>query len=402
MNEKIPILMLGMARYKDWQNGVYNRQLEILNQMRKRPDLGPILFVDMTPWQWRQAVKFKWQMSIKGSSDVAAFKNFGRRLQKIDDKLFILSSIHRIGAGDYRKLLNDINEAEKAIGIQEPIVWSYVPITADLVSSLPRRLCVFDAVDNWLEHPSYKIYKHAIAGGYQKFSEISDLIFTVNPVNQKLFPSRSDVKYIANGVDLARYESAHQIPNDIKDLPRPLLGYIGSIQNRLNVGIIKQLAADFRNGSLVLIGPLMAGLPLITSSWYRYKRSELNDLKKIENIHFLGRKSRVQAPAYIQNFDVCLLPFKNTSFSSSTEPMKVYEYLAAGKPVVTTTSQEFGQRAQYLYQATDPAGFSQSVSKALKEDNEDLQKQRKLSVADCDWSKRLEEMMQDVYIKLKV
>lgn len=398
---KIPVVMLGMSRYYSWLKGITNRQLELLNVLQQRPDVGPILFVDMNPWRWRDILKYGVEMRFLKLPIIPSYSKWWRRLFKVNDNFYVLSSISRLGVGDWQTMLKDITEAMKIISLPlvrgglgrgfsdvfQLIIWSYLPSSVDLAAAIPHKLLIFDAVDNWLVHPSYKCYTSVLKQNYEQWGKIADLIFTVNPVNQALFPGREEIIHISNGVSISRYQDNSTIPPELTNLPRPILGYVGTIQDRLDVDIINRLSADFSKASLVFIGRV----------WYQ---SLAEQLKRLPNVYLFGQKPRLETPGFIKNFDVCLVPHRLDSFTISTEAMKVYEYLAAGKPVVITTGQEFGGLQKYLYHASTPAEFSEMVAKALSEDNADLQNQRRGAVKDTDWSKRLELIIN--YIKQRL
>lgn len=381
---KMPVVMLGMSRYYSWLRGVTNRQLELLNELRQRNDVGPILFVDINPWRRRDLLKYGVEMRLSRLPIIAGYSKWWRRLFKVDDNFYVLSSVSRLGVGKWQKLAKDIKEAIRLINMSPVLIWSYVPSTADLVTALPHQLLAFDAVDNWLLHPSYKCYALVLKQGYEQWAKIADFIFTVNPSNQSLFSDRHDIIHVPNGVAISRYEVDLPMPLELTNLPRPILGYVGTIQDRLDIDIINRLSADFPKASLVFIGPV----------WYQ---SLAGQLKGLPNVHLLGKKPWQEVSAFIKNFNVGLVPHHIDEFLTSTEPMKVYEYLAAGKPVVITTGSEFGELQKFLYSAPTPAEFSQMVTKALTDDNVDLQNQRQLAVVNCDWSRRLDMIMEHIH-----
>ena len=128
------------------------------------------------------------------------------------------------------------------------------------------------------------------------------------------------------GVDLAHYAKARdpetQIPADIASLPRPILGYFGVIDERLDYGLIESLARAFDGGSVVMIGP--------------YAKVDPATLPMRPNLHWLGQRDYADLPAYTKGFDACLMPFALNDATENINPTKTLEYMAAGKPVIST------------------------------------------------------------------
>lgn len=134
---------------------------------------------------------------------------------------------------------------------------------------------------------------------------------------------------IGQGVDLSRYniEKELPIPNDIKDIKRPIIGYLGDITSlRLDPELIFELAKNNPNYSYVLVG----GYDTIFAS---------HALKDLPNIHFLGPKPPTEVPEYIHSFDICMNPQKLNEITIGNYPRKIDEFLAMGKPVIATATQ---------------------------------------------------------------
>jgi glycosyltransferase involved in cell wall biosynthesis len=132
---------------------------------------------------------------------------------------------------------------------------------------------------------------------------------------------RSDAEFIPCGVNFELFSSELPVPSDVASLPRPMIGYIGSVGERLDFGLLARLAREFPSASLVLVGPIQPmhdGLP------------------QAPNIHYLGLRRHDQLPGYARAFSVALIPFRLNAATRMLNPVKTLEYLAAGLPVVST------------------------------------------------------------------
>ncbi|MEK7165869.1 MAG: glycosyltransferase, partial [Patescibacteria group bacterium] len=165
------------------------------------------------------------------------------------------------------------------------------------------------------------------------------------------------------------------IPTDIKHLSGPVIGYYGALADWLNTDLIEQLAKDFPHASIVLIG-------LVNNSHL------LSLTDKYPNIHLLGEKPYTELPKYLARFDVCLIPFKLNKLIQATNPVKIYEYFASGKPVVATSIPELLPYNKLIYLADNPRRFSQKVKQALAEKSVTLQQQRRKIAQSNTWQDR--------------
>jgi glycosyltransferase involved in cell wall biosynthesis len=164
--------------------------------------------------------------------------------------------------------------------------------------------------------------------------EKSHLIFvTSSNLYRKIAEKRKDNVYlIGNGVDVALFKKAMTdiaTPEDVKEVKKPIVGYIGAIDEWLDFDLIKTIATVYHDILIVLLGPVLPKA-----------KKEVNVLEKFNNIFFVGKKSYDMLPEYLKAFDVCIIPFKINKLTVSANPVKLYEYLASGKNVVSTALPE--------------------------------------------------------------
>ncbi|GAG50364.1 unnamed protein product, partial [marine sediment metagenome] len=183
------------------------------------------------------------------------------------------------------------------------------------------------------------------------------------------------------------------LPKDIREIPSPIIGFSGNINYRLNFFLIKSLALSQPEWAFVFIGPFH----------YNPKQDKiinfnknLKELQKIKNIYFLGRKSKKQLVAYIDNLDIGIIPYNiKQKYNLYCYPMKVFEYFARGKPVVSTPIESLIPLQPYVKIAKDAKEFSLKIAKILKTGwSKKYQKeQRKLAIANS-WKKKIERISQ--------
>jgi glycosyltransferase involved in cell wall biosynthesis len=164
------------------------------------------------------------------------------------------------------------------------------------------------------------------------------------------------VHFFGCGVDVRHYAGARsaatQVPSDIAHLAHPVFGYFGVIDERIDYDLLTRLAASFPQASVVMIGPLA-----------KVQRSVLPSLK---NIHWLGQRPYADLPAYLKAFDVCLMPFALNEATQYINPTKTLEYMAAGKPIVSTAVPDVVHNFSPVVNVASSAGaFVNAVQRAL-------------------------------------
>lgn len=172
-------------------------------------------------------------------------------------------------------------------------------------------------------------------------------------------------------------------PEDMKKIRGPVIGYYGALADWLDTSIIERLAIDYPLSSIVLIG-LVNNQTLLDLS------------QKYSNIHLLGEKPYSDLPRYLASFDVCLIPFRITPLIMATNPVKIYEYFASGKPVVSTNIPELLPFKKLIYMAKNSKDFSKMVGISLQESSSKITRER-ISVAKSNtWEMRAKTLFTEI------
>ncbi|MCA9388079.1 MAG: glycosyltransferase, partial [Candidatus Andersenbacteria bacterium] len=273
------------------------------------------------------------------------------------------------------------------------VVWSYTPFLSRLAELFPEATSVFDAVDEWREHQAYQDRREELSEHYERIAQTYDTVFTVSQsVHQDLFANHTNATWISNGID-----ADHFAPFDItrwdqedkegfmrakraQELPQPVLGYVGVIENRVDAELLTTVSEAFPGGSLVLVGP----------SWR--KDTAWNELIAKPNVHVFGEVPYSSAPWVSSQFDVALIPHKVNKFTQSMNPMKLYEYLSMGLPVVSTPVAGLDGFDDGVRIATTPAEFVQAVQEAIQDVTPKAERRR--LVQGHAWSDRVDRMFE--------
>ena len=188
--------------------------------------------------------------------------------------------------------------------------------------------------------------------------------------------------YVGQGCELDIFSQATDaaLPPDMKHIGKPIIGYVGSLQSlRLDIEIIKHIAASHHEWNVVLVGP----------EDNEFSRSVLH---QINNVYFLGSKDPKELPSYINAFDVCINPQIISQVTIGNYPRKIDEYLAVGKPVVATKTDAMSIFSEHTYLAETKEEYITLIEKAFAENSAELQERRKAFAQSHTWENSVGEI----------
>ena len=188
--------------------------------------------------------------------------------------------------------------------------------------------------------------------------------------------------YVGQGCDTSLFDKKYvtTVPSDIKDIPKPIIGYIGALLSlRLDIQVIEFVAESRPEWNIVLVGP----------EDENFKNSRLHNLK---NVFFLGNKSGNELPSYLDRFDVAINPQVLSPVTIGNYPRKIDEYLAMGKPTVGTKTEAMSVFSDYTYLAENKEEYITCIEKALSEDNELIRTKREEFAKQHTWENNILEI----------
>ncbi|HET8749203.1 MAG TPA: glycosyltransferase, partial [Sphingomicrobium sp.] len=236
------------------------------------------------------------------------------------------------------------------------IAWYYTPMMLPFSGHLDADVTVFDAMD---ELSKFRFAPVKLLELEQALIDKADIVFTGG---SSLYEAKKDrhanVHCFPSSVDRAHFAKARARtfdPADQEDLPKPRLGFYGVIDERFDTELLDKVAAARPDWSFVMVGPVV-------------KIGE-HELPKRPNIHYLGGKSYGQLPSYLAGWDVALMPFAMNESTQFISPTKTPEYLAGGKPVVSTPVRDVVRHYGHLEGvkiASTPQEFVDACEQALE------------------------------------
>lgn len=388
------LLILNMSSFQEWQSGIVNRNFHVLKNLLTRPEIGRVLAVDYLPFSLKRGLKSYLESQAFGVKGRVIYRDFTNRLVQIDasrlgrhrDKLFTFSTVDSVISEGLA--MRSVMRAVRKVGLDRPLLWSYLPLYTKPFSLFKDRLTVFDAVDDWRNHSSYQPQRQKLEQCYKIISEKADCIFTVADDLRLLFGGQPNVHWIPNGVDYDRWQGRPDFPDDLVGIPAPIIGYAGVIQHRIDMKLIQRLAEKNPNKSFVFVGVV----------WPDVDQSKL---RKLPNVYFLGQKPYDELPKYLAHFHVGIIPHKVDPFTKSMNPLKLYEYLACGLPVVSTPVAGLEMFSGLVRIASDDEYFSQQIDEALAADSQEQRLKRKAAVKPHSWTARVDAMLSVIRTRLR-
>jgi len=288
-------------------------------------------------------------------------------------------------------LTNSIRALWVDFEIKESVAFVEFPIWSPLVNHLKDEYgtkVVFDCLD---EFSGFGNVGTKIEGAEERLLKLSDLcITTATRLYEKMENRIEHLVLIRNGTEFDHFH--HLPPSDLlSHIKKPIIGYYGAIAEWFDTEPVEHIVAQRPEWSVVLIGHTFG--------------SDIARLKKYKNVHLFEEVPYSQLPQYLYWFDVCIIPFKINKLTLSTNPVKFYEFMSSGKPVVSSKLPELSPYTEYLYLYEGKEEFLKNIELALKENDEELVSERlKLAKAN-DWENRFDQIqdhIQTVFPKVSI
>jgi hypothetical protein len=282
-----------------------------------------------------------------------------------------------------RGLLDDYLAQKK---IQRFVSWYYTPMALAFSSHLSPTVTVYDCMD---ELSAFQGAPPELIGMEKRLFARADVVFAggaslyeakrLQHKNAHLFPSSIDREHFA----AARIGQPDPIAQSA--IPHPRIGFFGVIDERLDRTLLASVAERNPKWHFILVGPVV--------------KIDPDHLPQLPNIHYLGQKSYTELPQFLANWDVAMLPFALNASTRFISPTKTPEYLAAGKPVVSTpihdVIQPYGELG-LVEIAQDADAFSGSIEACLRQENADWLRCVDQFIGEMSWDRTFELMWKEI------
>lgn len=283
--------------------------------------------------------------------------------------------------------LSAIRRSARSCGIDYPILWVSLPSMLYAVGKLGEVMSIYHVVDEYTGYTGLtEAGRKRLADQENMLLDSVDHVIVASPELEKAKnASGRNVLIMENGVDTQAFGEAREkgrTPDDLQKIQSPRIGYCGLIGKRLDLDLLFQVAQSLPDCSLVLIGKIDS----------RECESDLSTLKSLPNVYFLGQKEPRQVPDYIVGLDVGLLPYALNTETFHISPLKMYEYMAAGIPTVSTDIPAARRQEDLVTVVKDGTEFVAECARALRSDSIEARDERIAQTVTHDWNNRVQEI----------
>lgn len=359
----------------------------------------PVLYVEPRVWIFRFIVSHRRSPKAIGKYLKRLFW-YERRGQQ----LYIKSQWNLIPLSRELKLVAAFNHAlnrlfvhlaAKHLGFTsgKPVLWIYDTEGAEFLSAFPKAAVIYDCVDNHAVQAGMDRNSRRVREEEEKILARADAVTVTSHRLLKLKKKRNPNTYLLlNAGDVSLYKE-EPLEKDkaaaaraLQAIKRPIIGFVGALDAyKIDIALLQQAARERPDWNFVLIGA-----PVVDRD-----RRALASLKQLPNIHFLGAIERTSVPAYVEQFDCCIIPYRSNSYNEASFPLKFWEFMASGKPVVASGLPELAAYKDVIGYALSASEFIDHVSYCLAKPAEKRAERIALAVTNT-WEHRAREFIKIV------
>jgi glycosyltransferase involved in cell wall biosynthesis len=263
------------------------------------------------------------------------------------------------------------------LGFSGPIVVAGLPHAVDALDRLPRRCLVYHCAD---DYANVRGFPASLPMLEAELCARADLVITTSSTlceERKRFNART--YWVANGADVDHFAQLAAPDPQLGALPKPIIGFVGGLSQWVDTDLVAFLARQHPTWTFALIGPI--GI-------------DVSALRGLANVHLLGPRAYQALPRYLAAMDVGLIPFRAEPVTYHADPIKAYEYLAAGLPVVATDLPALRRLEHVVSLASTRQEWSDRLAAAVAEGRAARCAERKAEASRHSWAARFQEVEQ--------
>ena len=291
-----------------------------------------------------------------------------------------------------------VRDAARLLGRGERVLYLWHPDFEPMAGRFGERLLVFHCYDNYCGyHYLSADQKRRLTRAQTRLARRADLVFASGEAIRELLPGDVTVHVIANGVDFESHERVRAegspVPDEFKSIPRPILAHIGRINAKLDFPLLREIARRRRDWSVVLVGPHEGLLAPKDMPEYEAMLAE-------PNVYRVGFVAPDEMARYIQAMDVGLMAYRLSGWVIKGFPLKLFEYLAGGKPIVAPELEELRLYDEHVRFAATPDEWIGAIERALTDTADEKRRARIALAARNSWDERCRRILELINAKL--
>jgi glycosyltransferase involved in cell wall biosynthesis len=385
----------------EWGN-MGRRKPRLAHEFAQRPEVASVLYVQPpVSTSILDLARGRLASEYLDSNRSAHLQALLGRSRQVEERLWIYTGstktipLTRFKSVRRMKSLQRLNQSLYHAGIRRAVrrlsgerlvLWLSHPLHAGTLKAFPQRaLACYDWTDDWsafdilcVEDPD-----ELVALNDYVLRNVDLVLAVSTDLEQRATILASHTYRMPNATDPAALGGAAtdgQTASELSSLSRPIIGYLGQVGDKLDYDLIEQLARSRPSWSFVFVGPVWPS-----------KQEQVGALERLDNVHFLGGRPFDELVPYLRGFDVCTLPHVVTPLTRSMDPIKLYDYMATGKPIVSTPVAGVNRFDDIVSVCDGPAAFLRGLEAAIAEDS-DLRQRRLAHAQQNTWSKRASEI----------
>ena len=333
-------------------------------------------------------------------------RSLARRLfstEEVLPRVLLRKALNILPWGSTFRLTNAVNSAvtarllrRLAADLPSPVIlWIYDPSAARIAGSSGEEFAVYDCVDDYTEQTISARKRATVAEGDRMAVVRSRLVFTTSAaMYERQHNLNAATHRVPNAGDYEHFAQAshrHFAAPEVSGLERPVVGFAGNfLASKVDFALLEEIARARPQWTLLLIGPSAPETA-----------SRLHQLAQIPNVRWVGPKPYAELPRYVAAFDVGVIPYVSNAYTRSCFPLKLFEYLAAGKPVVASGLPELSEMEPDVVLTDGPMTFIRSIETALSRNREADRLRRRQVAAANSWEKKTERLLELVRRELE-
>jgi glycosyltransferase involved in cell wall biosynthesis len=365
---------LTIIGYQDWcyaeDNGLNHRDLHFATCLANMPEIKSVLFVSRPVSLAEQILRKKrWKSSAGELID----SGFGYRLYKLPGyrSLYVVSTWvpdlfsplilgRRWWNRSFKKkrILKAISAAKRKLRMSDDALMLCTPFAVSVIDNVPHKVLAFDVIDNFAKHLQLReAERRFCAKAYERIDRAADVITCVSGEAAQVFSNEDAKLIVRNGVDDSWMSMAPRKPEELARLKGRIAGFGGTFTKKFNGGFLAQVARLLPEVDFVLMGKAL-------------DEDFLLPFRGLANLHYIGSRNFDELPAFYYHFDAGLILYHREK-EHDGDPLKLYEYLSLGTPVVSLSARWALERFEgVLLLADTPELFAQAIRTALDSDRQ--------------------------------
>ena len=370
---------------QDWHAGLPTNRQQIMIRAARRGHR--VLFVESGGHIGRHL----WQLVVGPDRGSVARRLFGG--EQPAESITVEKALTFVPWGQKFPFANRINSRFTgarirwaARGLGGPrILWIYDPMAFELIGQAGEDLTVYDVVDDYAEQVGPDARRRRfVAAADEAAACRSQVVFaTTTGLYERQLQRNPETHLVRNGADFAHFSHTNGTAPDVRSFAGPVVGFAGNLTaEKVDFDLLEAVARARPEWSLVLVGPPAENA-----------RGQLDRLGALDNVHALGFRPYEELPAYVSGFSVGVIPYRATAYTRNCSPLKVYEYLAAGKAVVASGVPELSGMEPDVTLADRPEAFVAAIESALAASSPEAVARRRATAEQNTWEARTERLL---------